>query len=430
MLGVILAAMTGAIALYVTVPKGFFTQDDDTGLVFAGTWAAAETSFEAMVVLHRQAAAIIESDSAVASVASFVGADAWSGAVNRGRMIVALKPRAERDASGAVIERLRRRLATLVGVESWIGAAQDVRIGGLQGDSGYVLTLWDSDSDQLLRLTPRVLERLRRVPGIVDVNAGGYEPQAQVDVAIDRTAASRLGVRVQDIAATLNDAFAQRQISTIRTQRNQYRVILEVEPQFRRDPEALHQIYVAASGGAQVPLASVAQFERGLAPRAVRHEGQFPSVLMSFDLEPGLALSEAIARIDQAVAQLHLPNSMHVAFGGNAGAFVQGQREQQLLILAALVTIYIVLGVLYESLLHPLTIISTLPAAGLGALLTLHLTGAELGIVALIGILLLMGLVMKNGIMLVDCALAAERERGLTPQSAMRTACRERFRRS
>lgn len=428
MLGVILASITGAVALYITVPKGFFAQDDDTGLVFAGTWAAAETSFEAMVALHRQAAAIVEADSAVASVASFVGADAWSGAVNRGRMIVALKPRAERDASGAVIERLRRRLATLVGVESWIGAAQDVRIGGLQGDSGYVLTLWDSDSDQLHRLYPRVVEQLRRVPGIVDVNAGGHEPQAEVDVAIDRTAAARLGVRVQDIAATLNDAFAQRQISTIRTRRNQYRVILEVEPQFRRDPTALHQIYVAAAGGAQVPLASVAGFERGLAPRAVRHEGQFPSVLMSFDLAPGLALSEAIARIDQAVAQLHLPDSMHVAFGGNAGAFVQGLREQPLLVLAALVTIYIVLGVLYESLLHPLTILSTLPAAGLGALMALHLTGAELGIVALIGILLLMGLVMKNGIMLVDCALAAERERGLAPPSAMRTACRERFR--
>ena len=245
---------------------------------------------------------------------------------------------------------------------------------------------------------------------------------------IDRTAASRLGVRIQDIDNALNNAFSQRQISTIYSERNQYRVILEVDPHFQRDPSDLSQVYVAGAGNTQVPLSSVARFEKSLAPLVINHQGQFPAVTITYNLAPGVVLEQAGVAIERAVAELHLPDTLHTEFAGDARAYQRSVGAQPLVILAALLAVYIMLGVLYESLAHPLTIISTLPSAGLGALLALQMFGAELTVIAFIGIILLIGIVKKNGIMMVDFALGAERQRGLAPEQAIREACLERFR--
>ena len=275
---------------------------------------------------------------------------------------------------------------------------------------------------------PRVVERIKAVPGIVDVSTDREQGGFQLNISIDRQAASRLGVRMQDIDAALNNAFAQRQISTIYTQRNQYKVILEIDAQYQRDPGDLKRIYVSGAGGAQVPLSSVARFERSIAPLVINHQGQFPAVTISFGLRPDVILEDATAAIRQAVAEMRMPDIINAEFAGDARAAAQSAGAQPLLILAALIAVYLVLGVLYESLAHPLTIISTLPSAGLGALLALQLFNTELSIIAFIGIILLIGIVKKNGIMLVDFALEAERRRGLSAERAIYEACMERFR--
>jgi len=269
---------------------------------------------------------------------------------------------------------------------------------------------------------------VKTVPGVVDVSTDREQGGFQLNVSIDRPAAARLGVRVQDIDAALSNAYAQRQISTIYTSRNQYRVILEVDPLYQRDPNDLSHIYVPGNGGAQIPLSNVAKFERAIAPLVINHQGQFPAVTISFGLRDGVALETATADVQQAVGEMRLPDIVQAEFAGDAKAFAQSAGAQPLLILTALVAIYIVLGVLYESLAHPLTIISTLPAAGLGALLALQISGSDLTIIAFIGIVLLIGIVKKNGIMLVDFALEAERKRGLPPAQAIYEACIERFR--
>jgi multidrug efflux pump len=428
MLLVTAATIGGTVWLYIVVPKGWFPQDD-SGLMFVGTRASPDVSFETMVDLQRRAADVIGADPAIAGLASFVGASGWNGSVNQGRMFVTPKPIEERGVSAAqVIDRLRDRLAALPGIQVFMFPAQDVRVGGRQSNAEYLVTVWGPDLDEVLAWAPRVLARMREVPGVVDVSADRQQGGLQVNVVIDRDAAARLHVRVTDIDAALNNAFGQRQISTIYTQRNQYRVVLEVEPRYQRDPSALQRLYVTSSDGTQVPLSAVARIERALVPLTVYHQGQYPAVTVSFNIIPGLALSEATQRIDHAVAELQAPGSVRIDYAGNAAAFRSGLSSQPLLILAALITIYIVLGVLYESLVHPLTIISTLPAAGLGALLSLWATGTDLSLIALIGILLLMGIVKKNGIILVDFALEAERTRGLTPERAMYEACLERFR--
>jgi multidrug efflux pump len=275
---------------------------------------------------------------------------------------------------------------------------------------------------------PKVQERISKIPGIVDVNTDREQGGLQANVVIDRIAAARLGVRIQDIDNALNNAFSQRQISTIYSQRNQYRVILEVDPQFRRDPSDLTQVYVRGAGNTQVPLSAVAKIERGISPLVVNHQGSFPSVTITYNIEPDMTLEGTSQAILDAVAGLHLPDSLHAEFAGDVRDYQRNAGSQPLLILAALIAVYIVLGVLYESLAHPLTIISTLPPAGLGALLALQAFGAELTIIALIGIILLIGLVKKNGIMMVDFALEAERQRGLPPEQAIYDACITRFR--
>jgi hydrophobe/amphiphile efflux-1 (HAE1) family protein len=429
MMVVFLATIGLTVDLYIKTPKGFFPQDD-TGLIFTSTRAAPDISYQAMVDMQLKALDIILADPAVSGVGSSVGGSAWSASVNQGRMFVSLKPLAERGyiATNKVIDRLRPKFARIPGIEVYMFPAQDVRVGGRQGRSQYQFTLWSSDLDELLKWVPKTVDRVKTVPGVVDVSTDREQGGFQLNVAIDRPAAARYGVRVQDIDAALADAYAQRQISTIYTQRNQYRVILEVDALYQRDPNDLSRIFVPGSGGVQVPLSNVAKFERSIAPLVINHQGQFPAVTISFGLKEGVALEAATADVQQAVLEMRMPDIIQAEFAGDAKAFAASAGAQPLLILAALVAIYLVLGVLYESLAHPLTIISTLPSAGLGALLALQLFGAELTIIAFIGIILLIGLVKKNGIMLVDFALEAERQRGLSPDRAIYEACIERFR--
>jgi multidrug efflux pump len=431
--GIMLLIMAATIVitadLYYKIPKGLLPQDD-TGLVFGGTRASPDTSFKTMVELQRQVAALVGADPAVAGVGSIVGGLGFTGSVNRGTIFFSLKAQAERNGltTQQVIDRLRRTAGQVPGVSLFMFPAQDVRVGGRQTDSQYQFTLWSSDLDELVKWIPRVTDRIKQIGGITDVSTDREQGGLQLAVSVDRPRAATLGVKIQAVDSSLNNAFAQRQISTLYSQRNQYRVILEVDPQFQRDPSDLNHIYTPGFGGAPVPLSTVAKFVRGLAPLVVNHQGQFPSVTISFALRPDTTLDIATNELRQAVAEMHLPDVIHADFAGDARAFAQNTGSQWILIVAALIAVYIVLGVLYESLAHPLTIISTLPSAGLGALLALLAFNTELSIIAFIGIILLIGIVKKNGIMLVDFALEAERQRGLAPEQAIYEACLARFR--
>ncbi|MBV8700554.1 MAG: efflux RND transporter permease subunit, partial [Bradyrhizobium sp.] len=382
--------------LYVKTPKGYFPQDD-TGLIFGGTQASTDVSFEAMSALQLQAMDIVLSDPAVAGLGSSVGSGGGPGgaSVNRGRLFVSLKPLAERDnvPTQRVVARLRARLTNIPGLRVFMVPAQDLRVGGRQSDSQYQFTLWSPDLEQLQQWVPRILDRVKTIDGVVDVNTDREQGGLQANIVIDRNAAARLGVRIQDIDNALNNAFAQRQVSTIYGQRNQYRVVLEVGQNYLRDPTDLQHVYVAGSGNTQVPLSAVARFERSIAPLVVNHQGQFPAVTITYNLAPNFQLETATAEIERAVVGMHLPDTIHADFAGDVRAFRQTAGAQPLLLVAALVAVYIVLGVLYESLAHPLTIISTLPSAGLGALLALQIFNTELTVIAFIGIILLIGIV-------------------------------------
>jgi multidrug efflux pump len=416
------------VALYVKTPKGYFPADD-TGLVWGSTQASTESSFQAMFELQQQATDIVLSDPAVAGVGSSIGTSAWNSSVNRGQLFISLKPLSERKVSSQeVVNRLRPKLTAIPGLRVFMFPMQDVRAGARSSDSSYQYTLWGPDYRELVQWAPRVLDKLRTVPELADVSSDREQGGLQVNIVTDRMAAARLGVRIQDINNALNNSFAQRQISTLYTQRNQYRVILETDPQYQNDPNDLSRIYVSGANNAQVPLSAVVKIERGLAPLVVNHQGQFPAVTISFSLAPDVTIQEATQAVDSAVAELHVPDTLHAEFQGDARAYRNSLGAQPLLIVAALLTVYIVLGVLYESLAHPLTIISTLPSAGLGALLALLLFKTELSLIAFIGIILLIGIVKKNGIMMVDFALEAERKRGLAPEQAIFEACLERFR--
>jgi multidrug efflux pump len=429
MLIVMAATVALTVDLYIKTPKGYFPQDD-TGLVFGGTQASPDISFQSMIALQQQAVDLVVADPAVFGVGSSLGTSAFSASANTGRLFISLKPLAERGyiSTARVVDRLRARISNIPGLSVFMVPAQDLRVGGRQSQSQYQYTLWDPDIDELQQWLPKVLARVQTLPGLVDVTSDRQQGGLQANVVIDRLAAARLSVPVQNIDTALNNAFSQRQISTIYTQRNQYRVVFEVSPQFQRDPTDLGQVYVASSHGNQVPLSAVAHFERSLAPLVINHQGQFPAATISFALAPDMGLEQASALIQQTVAAMHLPSSLHAEFAGDARDFSRNVGSQPLLILAALVAVYIILGVLYESLAHPLTIISTLPSAGLGALLALQLFNTELTVIAFIGIILLIGIVKKNGIMLVDFALEAERQRGLPPEQAIFEAARERFR--
>ena len=427
---VVLAATVAlTVNLYVKTPKGFFPQDD-SGFVGGATVAAPDISYPAMLELHQRATEIVLADPAVAGLGSSVGSASWTGAINSGMLFISLKPRAERDGLStlAVVERMRASLEGVPGVRVYMWpSGQLPNVGGRQSRSQYQFTLIDPDIQELDTWVPRVRERIRHLPGIIDVTTDREQGGLQANVVIDRTAASRLGVHVQDIDNALNNSFSQRQISTIFTQRNQYRVILEIDPQHRRDPSDIDHVYVAAAGGTQVPLSAVARLTKSNTPLSVNHQGQYPAVTITYNLTADTALETAASAVLQAVAEMHLPDTIRTEFAGDMRVFAESAASEEILILAALIGIYIVLGVLYESLAHPFTIISTLPSAGLGALLALTAFGAELSIIAFIGIILLIGIVKKNGIMLVDFAIEGER-RGLSPDQAIHQACLHRFR--
>jgi hydrophobe/amphiphile efflux-1 (HAE1) family protein len=424
-----LATVVATVNLYIKTPKGNFPQDD-TGLVIASTQAATDISFEAMAKLQEQALENVLADPAVASVGSSVGASGWNAAVNQGRMFIALKPLAERGGvtTQRVIARLRAALANMRGLSVSFFAARDIRGGARQGRAEYQFTFWSPDFEDLYGWVPKVVDRLKQVPGLVDVTTDRESGGLQAALKVNRQAAARLGVNILSINSALANAFTQRQIATLYTDRNQYRVILEVDPRFQRDPSDLDRIFVPGRDGVQVPLSSLVTLERKLAPLVVNHQGPFPAVTINYGLAPDMLLADAQEAIRQAIAELRMPDSIRAEAAGDARAFEQQATSQALLILAALIAVYIVLGVLYESLAHPLTIISTLPSAGLGALVALRIWGMELTVIAFIGIVLLIGIVKKNGIMLVDFALEAERERGLDAASAIYEACLERFR--
>ena len=426
---VMLATVAATVNLYMKMPKGNFPQDD-TGLVIASTQAATDISFDAMAKLQQQALELVLADPAVASVGSSVGASGWNASVNQGRMFISLKPLKERDGltTQRVINRMRQSLAGIQGLSTYFFAARDVRAGGRQGRAEYQFTFWSPEFDDLYAWVPKVVDRLKTVPGLVDVSTDRETGGLQATISVNRQAAARLGVKVQDINTALNNSFSQRQVAILYTDRNQYRVILEVDPRYQRDPSDLNRVYVPGREGVQVPLSSLVSVTRTLAPLVVNHQGPFPAVTVNYGIAPDFPLAEAQDAIRRAVAELRMPDSIHAEAAGDAKAFEQEAGKQALLIVGALLAVYIVLGVLYESLAHPLTIISTLPAAGLGALVALRLWDMELTVIAFIGIILLIGIVKKNGIMLVDFALEAERERGLDATRAVYEACIARFR--
>ena len=427
MLGVAGLTLAATVWLYRVVPKGFFPQQD-TGIMMGVTDAAQDISFPAMAELQQKVAKIVLDDPAVATLGSFIGAGG-GGTVNNGRMFITLKPLAERKVSAEkIIARLRRRLAEVSGINLFLQAAQDIRVGGRMGKAQFQYALQSGDLEELNLWATRLVDRLRRSPQLRDVNSDLQTGGLQTTVTIDRDAASRLGVSPVAIDNTLYDAFGQRQVSVLYKQYNQHHVVLEVATNLLTEPSALQRIYVRSTNGGLVPLSSVAQFKPSNTSLSVSHQGQFPAVTLSFNLAPGVALGEATDIIEGAAEELKMPSSVMGSFQGTAQVFRASMSNMPLLIAAALVAVYVVLGILYESLIHPLTIISTLPSAGVGALLALELSGFDLSLVSFIGIILLMGIVKKNAIMMIDFALEAERHEGLSPRDAIYQACVIRFR--
>jgi multidrug efflux pump len=428
---VFFATIALTVTLYIKTPKGYFPTDD-SGFVIGSTRASADVSFQYMLGLQQQIADIVMADPTVAGVGSILGGTGGpgGGGANRGTMFISLKPAAERAGltTALVIDRLRKNLGMVPGIRLFMFAAQDIRAGGRQSDSDYQYTLSSTDLDLLQKWAPLVAKRMETVEGIADVSSDRDPGGLQLTLLIDRKTASSLGVQMQDIDNALNNAFSQRQISTVYTQRNQYMVVLEIDSKFQNDPSDLERIFVAGANDSQVPLSALVHYRRDLAALAVTHTQSFPSTTVSFNILPDVPLDLATSNIQRAVDGLHMPEGIRGSFDGNAGDFSKTSGRQPLLILGALVAMYIVLGVLYESLAHPLTIISTLPSAGLGALLALQITNTPLTVIAFIGIILLIGIVKKNGIMIVDFALDAERHRGLSSADAIFEACSARFR--
>ncbi len=425
---VALATLGLTVLVYFIVPKGFFPQQD-TGLLQVIVQAPPSISFSAMAKRQQAVAKVIMQDPAVASVSSFIGVDGTNATLNVGRMQIALKARGERgDSLYEATRRLQKALRNQRDVTVYMQPVQDLTIEDRVSRTQYQMTLSNPDFKVLSDWTPRLVERLRQLPQLADVTDDLQEDGWQTLVEIDRDAASRLGITAATVDEVLYDAFGQRFISTIFTQSNQYRVVLEVAPQFGQDPQALGQIPIPTSSATLVPLSSVARISEGYTVLAVNRLSQFPMVTVSFNLASGASLSDAVDAIDRAESALGLPAGIERHFQGAAQAFENSLHSTLWLILAAIVTMYIVLGVLYESYIHPITILSTLPSAGVGALLTLLLTGTPLDIIGIIGIILLIGIVKKNAIMMIDFALDAERKRGLTPRAAIHEAALLRFR--
>ncbi len=448
-LGVVIGTVLLNVYLWVIVPKGFFPQQD-TGRLSGSTQGAQDISFDAMSAKQKLLAQMTLDDPAVSTVTAFAGGG--RGSNNTGSMFIALKPLAERPgrvSADQVVNRLRRKLTSVPGARLFLQANQDVQVGGRSSAAQYQYTLSDENIEELNTWAPQMAARAQRLPELRDVSTDQQTQGLATNLVIDRDTASRLGISASAIDQVLYDAFGQREVSTMYTALNQYFVVMEVDPKYQLSPDALNGIFIkanpivgattamatgaststtAATGGVMVPLSTIAHYENRRTSLQVNHQGQYPAITVTFNLAPNVALGDAVTALEKAQREMGMPSTVHASFQGTAQAFQDSLRNEPYLILAALVAVYIVLGILYESLIHPLTILSTLPPAGVGAILALQLTGTELSIIALIGIILLIGLVKKNAIMMIDFALQAEREQGLPPVEAIYQACLLRFR--
>ena len=425
---VALGTLVLTVVLYVIVPKGFFPVQD-TGVIQGISQASPSTSFPAMIRKQQARAEVVLKDRAVESLSSFRGADGINTTLNSGRVLINLKPQNQRDVSALeVMQRLQPQLDQVEGIALYMQPIQDLTVEDRVSRTQYQYTLEDPDANELRLWAGKFMEKLQTLPQLRDLATDDQPGGLQTKLVFDRQTASRLGITPQAIDNTLYDAFGQRQVSTLFTQLNQYHVILETLPEFQTNPKKLQDIYVSSTSGGAVPLSAIAHFESGTSPLSVNHQGQFPVITFSFNLAPDASLGEATSAIEKIQKDLKMPLSMLASFQGTAQAFQSSLTNEPILILAALITVYIVLGVLYESYIHPLTILSTLPSAGVGALLALLICGAELDVVGIIGIILLIGIVKKNGIMMVDFALEGERKHGKKPEEAIYEACLLRFR--
>ena len=421
------ATLAGTIGMYLIVPKGFLPRQD-TGVLVAITEAAQSISIPRLAALQTRMAEIARDDPAVSGVVSFVGAGTINATPNTGRLTIALKPLRERDSADTVIARLQAAIGGIPGLTAYIQPVQDIQIGARLSRTQFQYTLMDTDAVVLAAWAPRLQRHLAGMPEMRDVASDQQDQGFRTRIVVDRDAAMRLGVSMQAVQDTLYDSFGQRQISTIFGQANQYRVILEADPAWQESPDFLNILRVPGTAGAQVPLSAIARFEKGTAPLVVTHQEQFPSVTLSFNLAPGWSLGHAVDAVARAEREIGMPETINGSWSGDAAEFRRSLASEPWLILAAIVVIYIVLGVLYESWIHPITILSTLPSAGIGALAALMLCGIDLSLVALVGIVLLMGIVKKNAIMMVDFAQEAQRTEGRGPEEAIRDACLLRFR--
>jgi len=413
------------IYLLIIVPKGFFPLQDN-GTIYGGLQGAQDISYQAMQQDINGFVDMIKQDPAVANVMGFTGG---AGATNGGFIYVGLKPLDERKVSASdIINRLRPKLTSVPGAGVFLQAGQDLRIGGRQSNAQYQYTIQSDNLDDLVRWGPQLLQQMRKLPGFTDVNTDQQNSGLQASLIYDRDTASRLGITPQLIDNTLYQSFGQAQVSTMYTALNQYHVVMEAAPQFWQSPVGLNNVYVHPATGGEVPLSAIAHFEPKTAPLSVNHQSQFPSVTVSFNLAPGVSLSDAAARITQMEQQIGMPQSIRGMYSGTLQAFQASLSTEPMLIITALLAVYIVLGILYESFIHPITIISTIPSAGVGAVLALMLFRLDLSVIALIGIILLIGIVKKNAILMIDFALAAERNEEKSSKDAIFQACLLRFR--
>jgi len=425
---VTVGTLAGTLLLYVVIPKGFFPLQD-TGAILGVSEAAESISFSAMADRQQALAHTILQDPDVLSLSSFIGVDGTNTTLNTGRLQINLKPVEQRTASVTdITQRLQKKLSGIEGITLFMQPVQDLSVDDRVSRTQYQYSLEDANDAELNMWAPKLVEALQALPQLRDVASDRQDEGLEATVVIDRDTASRFGITPQMIDDTLYDAFGQRQVSTMFTQLNQYHVVIEAAPQFQMSPDALKQVYIRSPGGTQVPLNQISRIEQRTAPLAVNHQGQFPEVTLSFNLAPGVALGDAVKAIEDAKRNIGVPASILASFQGTAAAFQNSLANESWLLLAALVTVYIVLGVLYESYIHPITILSTLPSAGVGAILALNVYRMDLSVIALIGIILLIGIVQKNAIMMIDFALQAERKDGKTPLQAIYQACLLRFR--
>jgi multidrug efflux pump len=422
---VLLLTIALNVFLFIEVPKGFFPQQDN-GTVFGGIQGAQDASFQSMQLAAGRAVNVIKTDPAVANVMAFTGGN---GAANSGFVYVGLKPLGQRKLNASqIINRLRPKLGQVAGATVFMQAGQDLRIGGRQSNAQFQYTIQSDTLQDLMNWGPRLLQEMRKLRGFTDVNSDQQNNGLQASLTYDRPTAARLGLTPQMIDNTLYDAFGQRQVSTMFSSLNQYHVVMEVDPRFWQNPQGLNDIYLRSTNSGQVPLSAITHFQPSTAPITVSHQGQFPAVTLSFNLAAGIALSDAVKIIQQMEQRIGMPARIHGSFSGTLQAFQSSLASEPMLILTALLAVYLVLGILYESYVHPITILSTLPSAGVGAVLALMLFHTDLSVIAVIGVVLLIGIVKKNAIMMIDFALAAERDEGKPPSEAIFQACLLRFR--